>query len=237
MNPAKALLVATIAHAAKGQTRGNGVPYIVHPKRVALLTETFMRRYWSTEIGDQAWLDDGSMKGWNIDDLAVASYLHDTIEDTGITRQHLLDAGIQYHALDIVERLTKPNPHGKAPPSYYQGIAEHTGALVVKAADRCANLEDAFKDLLVPGEFLQCKRWRNYVAETYEYVLPMYVTLPSLAAEIKWRADRIVKFYPTARARRDAYILRVDADHAKRKTWSVLEGKRRPPKVRGGRAA
>ena len=61
-----ALAYATKAHA--GQTRSDKTPYIAHPVRVAKNIELYKKSH-------------------NIDALISAAYLHDTIEDTDLTKE------------------------------------------------------------------------------------------------------------------------------------------------------
>jgi hypothetical protein len=111
--------------------------------------------------------------------------------------------------------------------------------LIVKCADRCANLEDAYKDLFVPGEVMTPKRWRNYVVESTTEVMPMYVTMPQLRSEIDWRVKRILAAYPLAKQQRESYVARARAKDEERKNrnWDVLEGKRPRVKIHKGEGA
>lgn len=216
MKPKEALLIATIAHGAVGQMRwDNGrekVPYIVHPKRVALLTRWFFKKYF-LEItrglqAEKPPYDYFPATFDFLDDLRVAAYLHDVLEDTKVKPSMLLDAGITRRQLDTVLRLTKPD-NGPAPQSYYQGISESTAALIVKCADRCSNLEDAYKELFAPVEEREVRRWANYIDKTYTDVLPMYKLFPGMRSEIQWRLDRIQQALPLARRQRETFVNRI----------------------------
>ncbi len=191
MTPDLAHRIAFIAHAACGQTRADGVtPYIRHPERVALLTQEF-NQY---------------LPGHR-DDREVAAFLHDILEDTNLTRDHLLELGITDYQLDIVERLTKKKPNEPATEEYYRRIAESNDALVVKCADRCANLEDATLELnaKVPRA---PRRWGRYAQKTVAGVLPLYAKLPELRAELEKRLELLEKALPAALERRGAYAER-----------------------------
>lgn len=199
MKPDEAKRLAFIAHTACGQFRADGVtPYIAHPVRVAKLTQQF----------------DSFAPGGPLVDRLVAAYLHDVIEDTHLTRDHLVELGVSYAQIDIIERLTKAKPNDPATPDYYQGIAESVDALVVKCADRCANLEDALAELQ-PEEPKEPRRWGRYVDKTVTDVLPMYVTFPSLLRELQSRLDAISEALPDALARRSAYVERKKLEHAR----------------------
>jgi len=190
MTPDIAHRIAFIAHTACGQTRADGVtPYIVHPERVAALTREFY----------------DYLPG-HADAREVAAYLHDVLEDTKLTREHLLCLGITLYQLDIVERLTKEKPNETATDEYYQRIADSDDALVVKCADRCANLEDALAELQVkvPKE---PRRWGRYVEKTVTNVLPMYAALPQLHAELEKRLGWIERALPSALERRAAFVV------------------------------
>ena len=191
MTPELAHRIAFVAHAACGQTRADGVtPYIRHPERVALLTREF----------------NEYLPGHR-DDREVAAYLHDILEDTNLTRDHLLELGISDNQLDIVERLTKKRPNEPATEEYYRRIAESNDALVVKCADRCANLEDATAELnaRVPRA---PRRWARYAQKTVAGVLPLYAKLPELREELEKRLERLEKALPAALERRAAYAER-----------------------------
>lgn len=214
MNPAQAARIAFIAHTACGQMRADGkTPYFVHPKRVAELTTLFSREC-EFSVPDAEVFDTFcgvTIRRNPYKDREVAAYLHDVLEDTQLRRGDLIDLGISFPQLDIVERLTKPD-NGPAPASYYQGIAANDDALVVKCADRCANLDDAFTELVGPGSEMTPRRWAKYVDKTYTDVLPMYKTTPGLRYQLEWRLQRIELALPDALARRQAYV---DAQRAK----------------------
>lgn len=79
----KCMKIAEEAH--KGQIRkyGNdkGKPYIIHPRRVASVFD-------------------------HLEQQCVA-YLHDTLEDTSITRKHLEDAEIPHNIIAAVETISR----------------------------------------------------------------------------------------------------------------------------------
>ena len=181
MTPDEAHRIAFIAHTACGQYRADGVtPYYKHPERVAALTREF----------------HDYLPGHG-DDREVAAFLHDVLEDTNLTREHLLGLGITDRQLDIVERLTKERPNDPGTAEYYQRISESDDALVVKCADRCANLEDALVELQakVPT---RPRRWERYVEKTITSVLPLYAALPELRAELEKRVARIEAALPAS---------------------------------------
>ena len=105
-----------------GQTDKAGQPYIGHVERVAsLLIELFP--YASIPEQEAAWL-------------------HDTIEDCGITSDDMRDRGYTQETIDIVELVTR-KPDGKHTfASWIEHIAAsgNEGAIRVKIADLTDNL-------------------------------------------------------------------------------------------------
>lgn len=104
-----ALAIAVEAH--KGQVDKNNKPYILHPMAVA------------------AQLDDLELK--------TVAILHDTIEDTYVTADYLIDKGIPKHLVELVELLTKPANEGYE--SYLRRIKDNPMAKKVKLADLAHN--------------------------------------------------------------------------------------------------
>lgn len=76
---AKALQIAYLAH--QSQVDKGGQPYILHPVRVALRCQTEAEK--------------------------IVALLHDVIEDTDITIEHLRQVGFSQTITDAVEALTK----------------------------------------------------------------------------------------------------------------------------------
>lgn len=104
-----ALKIATEAH--KGQVDKAGVPYINHPLTVASLVET--------------------------EEEKIVALLHDTIEDTNITEQDLLNYGFSNKIVEAVKLLT----HNKDVPymDYVAKIKDNELARKVKIADLTHN--------------------------------------------------------------------------------------------------
>ena len=102
---AAAKAIATIAH--RYQTDKIGVTYIEHPRRVAgRLTDP-------TQV--------------------AAAWLHDVIEDCGVTADDLIAAGISREVVDAVVLLTRTEANEGD--GYYRAIRENRVALAVKLAD------------------------------------------------------------------------------------------------------
>jgi (p)ppGpp synthase/HD superfamily hydrolase len=96
-----------------GQTDKNGKPYIGHLHRVA-----------SYVTGE---------------DARIAAYLHDSIEDTGVTAELLVEYGVPAHVVEAVVVLTRSDR--VAPEAYYAEIRAHALALEVKLGDLADNTD------------------------------------------------------------------------------------------------
>lgn len=174
--------VAAIAHAAVGQRRADHVtPYIDHPR----LAATLILRWNAT--GAIA-LDDEALER-----CVAGALLHDVLEDTKLPRSELRDqfpGNRKLHAL--VERMTEL-PGDPDAPEYYRRIGEDRETVIVKCADRCANLEDVIKDVR-RGEGID--RWRRYVVKTQRDVLPI-LRDPALERELTRRIEEIQELLRT----------------------------------------
>jgi (p)ppGpp synthase/HD superfamily hydrolase len=168
--------VAAVAHAAIGQRRADRLtPYIDHPR----LTATLILRWHRDAVIE---LDDTALER-----CAAAALLHDVLEDTKLPREELAaQFPEQLRLLALVDRMTEP-PGDPDAPEYFHGIAQDREAVIVKCADRCANLEDVLKDVR-RGEGLD--RWRRYVLKTQRDVLPI-LRDPNLERELMRRVEEI----------------------------------------------
>jgi (p)ppGpp synthase/HD superfamily hydrolase len=108
---AAAKAIATIAH--RSQTDKIGIPYIEHPRRVA------------AKLNDPKHI--------------AAAWLHDVIEDCGITAKDLAAAGISNEVIDAVVLLTRSEEN--AGDRYYEAIRKNHIALAVKLADIADNTD------------------------------------------------------------------------------------------------
>jgi (p)ppGpp synthase/HD superfamily hydrolase len=173
---ARADIVAAVAHAAIGQRRADRVtPYIDHPRRAATLI-----LQWNRD-GVTALEDDV------LERCVAAALLHDVLEDTRLPRAELrAQFPSERKLLALVDRMTEP-PGEPDAPEYYRRIAQDPEAIIVKCADRCANLEDVVKDLR-RGEGVD--RWRRYVAKTRRDVQPI-LRDPHLESELLRRIEEI----------------------------------------------
>ena len=105
------LEIAVKAH--KGQVDKNGVAYILHPLTVAGLLDSL--------------------------ELKTIAILHDTIEDTDVTAEYLLEKGIPKHIVEAVQLLTKPEDEEYE--SYLRRVKENPLAKQVKLADLANNTD------------------------------------------------------------------------------------------------
>jgi (p)ppGpp synthase/HD superfamily hydrolase len=103
--------IATIAH--RGQVDKAGNPYIDHPNRVA-----------------------ASLSNEHNNTIAAA-WLHDVIEDSFITAEDLLAAGVHPEVVGNVELLTRRKD--VRPDEYYADITQSYAAKKVKLADIADN--------------------------------------------------------------------------------------------------
>ena len=172
----RADIVAVVAHGAIGQRRADHVtPYIDHPRRAATLIAE--------------WNDNGvtDLDGDALDRCIAAALLHDVLEDTKLPRSELVRQFPEDRKLlALVERMTEP-PGNPDAPEYYQNIGRDPEAIVVKCADRCANLEDVIKDVQ-HGDSID--RWRRYITKTRRDVLPI-LRDKSLESELIRRVEEI----------------------------------------------
>lgn len=104
-----ALRIAVEAH--EGQRDKNGMPYILHPLAVA-----------------------SKVEGLELKTIAI---LHDTIEDTYVTADFLLEKGIPKDIVEVVALLTKPKNEDYE--SYLRRVKENPKAKAVKLADLTHN--------------------------------------------------------------------------------------------------
>ncbi len=91
----------------------NGVAYILHPLAVAGLLDSL--------------------------ELKTIAVLHDTIEDTDVTAEYLLEKGIPKHIVEAVQLLTKPEDGEYE--SYLRRVKENPLVKQVKLVDLANNTD------------------------------------------------------------------------------------------------
>ena len=138
-----ALPLASRCHT--NQYRRTGEPYLAHPLRIARTLYTL---------------------GARDDTLLAATLLHDTIEDTTMTEQHLRD--ILPRAPEVARQVcTLTQNPGQSLDDYFETIRQQGGmAILIKVADRHDNLAT------MNGAFTP-ERMKNYLTETGQYIQPL----------------------------------------------------------------
>lgn len=107
-------------HAHSGKTRRDGVtPYFTHPLRVA----------------------ESLRKAGHSETIQAVAYLHDVLEDTNVTAEHLDELGITEEVIAAVRAMTKKP--GESYSDYIKRVCENDLARIVKRFDVLDNLSDA----------------------------------------------------------------------------------------------
>lgn len=110
--------IARVAH--YGQVDKTGADYIDHPRRVALAVRT-----------------DSNV--WDAPYYPAVGWLHDVLEDTFVTEEHLKAARVDEHVREAVVLLTKIP--GEPNEDYYNRLRSNRFARAVKIADMKDNLD------------------------------------------------------------------------------------------------
>lgn len=113
MNDYLEIAICIAAEAHKGQVDKNGMPYILHPLAVMMKVGTL--------------------------ELKVIAVLHDTIEDTYVTPDYLLENGIPEKIVEVVELLTKKDDETYE--EYLRKVKQNPLAKAVKLADLAHNTD------------------------------------------------------------------------------------------------
>lgn len=122
--------IATVAHSQ--QVDKSGKPYIDHPRRVAEL----VARHGA--------------------DVVATAWLHDVLEDTELTKDDLLAAGVEPKVVRLVELLTRTE---QSPEDYYEALRiGPQGAWHVKIADIADNTNSARLALLDDATIVRLTR-------------------------------------------------------------------------------
>ena len=125
----KSLTIALQAHA--GQTDKAGQPYILHPLRIMAKMDT--------------------------DEEMAVALLHDTIEDSPLTPESLLDAGIPSKIVDAVQSLTKS--YDEDYQQFIQRVLKNSLATKVKKADIEDNLDVLRMNTLINDDLERVKKY------------------------------------------------------------------------------
>lgn len=108
-----------VAVAAHGNAKYGHLPYWAHLSEVVSILKAF-------GVVDEA--------------VLAAAWLHDAVEDTDLSLAEI-EAEFGPEVAKIVDLVSKPA--GGSSEAYFEGIAEHPGAVAVKLADRIANWSGA----------------------------------------------------------------------------------------------
>lgn len=128
------LALAAAAH--NGQDDEAGLPYLMHPIGVAKLVDVILERFEAHHLVAQ-------------DQLHQAALLHDVLEDTTLTVEDLLDAGLSTNVINGVRAVTK-----RVGEEYHEFIDRICDAgpfaVLLKLADIEHNLKVRSKDGMSP---------------------------------------------------------------------------------------
>lgn len=106
------------------------VPYIIHPTRVAMNVE----KYW-----------DPIKCTFSLEDALIVAYLHDTLEDTQITKEeivHFFGSDILFHVEEVTTyQIQKYKMGGKEKYLFHKLRNISKLALFVKLCDRLDNIQ------------------------------------------------------------------------------------------------
>ena len=158
----RAAMYAEQKHA--GQKRKDGKPYFTHVEAVA----NIVNMDWFMLIPREAQDNWGKCK----DQVVAAAYLHDVIEDCGVTKQDLIDAGFSVMTAEIVDALSKKpgenyfdfimRIHNGDRPAYDFCGAFRVGMVAVKLADLQHNMSD-----LNEGSLKDKYRLAHYILSSF----------------------------------------------------------------------
>lgn len=135
----KSSVIAYEAHKGQFRKYGNSLdPYVLHPMRVAGLIQIACPERVT-------------------DEMVMAAWLHDVVEDSYMDFQHLENAGIPIGVMEIVKILTRPETKGTREDRVNDLIEKMRyapwKARLIKLADRVDNLGDLYGDNKCPVDF------------------------------------------------------------------------------------
>ncbi len=166
------LKYATQKHA--GQFRADGVtPYICHPIKVAELVKQYK-------------------KSSKLDHIIAAALLHDTLEDTYTSYRELIDNFGEIVASIVIELTTADYMSDLVGKSNYlktRMCIMSPYALVVKLADRLANILDSYN--LTPEKRVKLKMDTIEIVDYLEKNRELTNSQKTLIAEIRVQLDKM----------------------------------------------
>lgn len=127
----KAIQIAVNAHF--GQTDKAGVPYIFHPLRV--------------------------MSHMSTNEERIVAVLHDVVEDTKVTFDNLVEAGIPKHLVLVLRVLTRTSDTPYE--SYISKISENLLATRVKIADLIDNMDTSRLSNITDEDLSRLKKYAD----------------------------------------------------------------------------
>ena len=130
-----ALQWAKAAH--QGQKDKAGQAYILHPMHVAEQMET--------------------------DAEKAVAYLHDVVEDTGVTLEDLRSMGFSDEIVDAVEAITRQD--GESYDQYLQRVACNAIARRVKLADLRHNSDLSRFQHPTAADYARCEKYQNKIRQ------------------------------------------------------------------------
>lgn len=136
----KAIQIAAKAH--EGQKDKAGQPYILHPLRVMLRTDTELER--------------------------ICAVLHDVIEDTPITLEMLKDEGFSPEVLTALEALTKRKDESYD--NFISRVLENETACRVKLADLADNMDLSRIQTPTEEDFRRVEKYQRAVSRIHHHL-------------------------------------------------------------------
>lgn len=134
----KAILIASNAHI--NQIDKAGQPYILHPLRVMFSRKNEIER--------------------------ICAVLHDVIEDTEITLDHLRNEGFSEEILSALDALTRRN--NESYDEFISRIINNKIASHVKLADLCDNMDLSRINNPTQNDYQRVKKYRKAIKRIFE---------------------------------------------------------------------
>lgn len=155
----KAKEYAKLKHS--GQKRRDGKEYFTHVEAVA----NIVNNEWYSLIPYEARSNWTAVK----DHVVAAAYLHDVIEDCGVTKEDLINEGFSVLTAELVDALSRKKDesyfdfimriHNGDRPVYDSCGAFRVGMVAVKLADLSHNMNDGLKE----GATMDKYRFAEYI--------------------------------------------------------------------------
>lgn len=178
-------------HAHKGQTRVSGEPYITHPLEVTKILTTY-------------YMDHISI---------IAGLLHDTIEDTAVTKQEIIrDFGDQVALLvDGLSKLkkaefkTRQAAQGENFRKMLLAMAKDIRVIIIKLADRLHNMRTLY--------VLSLERKTRIATETLDIFSPIARRLGMHSVSLELESLAFKALYPKRYEVLTKAIVKVEHEH------------------------